>query len=628
MDFSIYRQSILIYQAAGVFGLLIASWGRLDPTVVTPAGQRLPHWAVTNRAQIAAIYAPDSWSKMAGIMIAIAGFGKAFHTSKLAEKEERELLRQLNHELRLRAIREQEELQRQLLTSSEMLKIAQVVENLRAEEKGDEEIAAILGIDVAELKALGAPQPQALPAQPVLRENDTSEPRIPNPPDDPTVHGLLQATLKAIHKANYYADYVTCFKGPSFIQFILEMRDPKKLPEAIDRTPSIVQASLHLPKLPMSDNEHGFLSLSLARPDRELRKLADEIDDIPVPKRPSLFLGVDLKEIRHYIHLDGKQMEAVLIGGLPRVAGKTNLIRQMIGFAAKNYSYRHIQFLVFDGKGTELNPLKNSPYLAEWPSTANRLVGHSEEDAELQLQWVEQDIENRRSLFAYQGVSNIEDFNHLEGVTKADYKVWILDESHIGFPDMRKESMVIDGKPTQVKRLSDVMSVAATFGWLILFCTQAPDRKTIHRQVDAKIGHRIGLLLQRDKDSELVIQQAGCERLLGKGDMLARRGGEEPVRLQAYDTSISDLKEWCFPKIAKLTREQKRDRIFELRNKGRTPAYIISRVWNMTEGDEGWAAAQQEFLEITKELLELTIQEHPENYPPNTDSDDSGNFPD
>jgi hypothetical protein len=157
------------------------------------------------------------------------------------------------------------------------------------------------------------------------------------------------------------------------------------------------------------------------------------------------------------------------------------------------------------------------------------------------------------------------------------------------------------------------MSIAATFGWLVMFCTQAPDRKTIHRQVDAKIGHRIGLLLQRDKDSELVIQQAGCERLLGKGDMLARRGGEEPVRLQAYECTMGDLKDWCFPKIAKLTREQKRDRIFELRSKGKDNAYIISRVWDVSEGDEAWGEAQQEF-------LELTMTDHPENSPPSSDS--------
>jgi hypothetical protein len=127
----------------------------------------------------------------------------------------------------------------------------------------------------------------------------------------------------------------------------------------------------------------------------------------------------------------------------------------------------------------------------------------------------------------------------------------------------------------------------------------------------------VGLLLQTADDSEHVIGRAGCERLLGKGDMLAARGGEEPVRLQSYECVMGDLKDWCFPKIAKLTSEQKRDRIFELRSKGKDSAYIISRVWDVSEGDEAWAAAQQEF-------LELTMTDHPENRPPRSDSEESG----
>jgi DNA segregation ATPase FtsK/SpoIIIE-like protein len=615
MELHSERPTILIYQAAGVLGLLIASWGRLDPTVLTTEGKRLPHWAVNRSSEIVAIAAPDAWLKMAGVLIAGLGFGYSFRLSQEVERQEQAARHQLQHQRQLQAIQEQAAVQRQVLAAAEMLKIAQVVENLRAEEKGDEEIAAILGVPLSEIKSLngGSSQAAVLPGQPSLDSVtvDTSEPRVPNPPDDPTVYGLLLATLKALHKARYSADYVTSFKGPSFIQFILEMRDAKKLQEAIDKGPAIIQAELHLPKLPMIDNEHGFLALSLARPDREFRKLSEQIEALPVPKRPALFLGVDLKEMHHFIELDGKGMEAVLLGGLPRVAGKTNLIRQMIGFAAKHYSYRHLQFLLFDGKGTELNDLKDSPYLVDWPGAASRQVGHSEEEADLQLQWVEQDLEHRRSLFAFQGVSNIEDYNALEGVQPEGYRVWILDESHIGFPDMRKETMVDakTGEATQVKRLSDVMSVAATFGWLIVFCTQAPDRKTIHRQIDAKIGHRIGLLLQRDRDSELVIQAPGCERLLGKGDMLSRRGGEEPIRLQAYECTRGDLKEWCFPKLAKLTHEQQRDLIFELRSKGRSNAEIIRRVWQISEGDSGWAKAQQEF-------LALTLQNHPENLPP------------
>ena len=71
MDFSEKRQSILIYQTAGTLGILVAAWGRLDPTVITPDGKRMPHWAVSSRANIEAIVPPDSWLKMAGVAIAL-----------------------------------------------------------------------------------------------------------------------------------------------------------------------------------------------------------------------------------------------------------------------------------------------------------------------------------------------------------------------------------------------------------------------------------------------------------------------------------------------------------------------------------------------------------------------------
>jgi hypothetical protein len=54
-----------------------------------------------------------------------------------------------------------------------------------------------------------------------------------------------------------------------------------------------------------------------------------------------------------------------------------------------------------------------------------------------------------------------------------------------------------------------------------------------------------------------------------------------------------------------------------LRSKGKDNAYIISRVWDVSEGDEAWGEAQQEF-------LELTMSDHPENQPPSSNSGESG----
>jgi len=68
----------------------------------------------------------------------------------------------------------------------------------------------------------------------------------------------------------------------------------------------------------------------------------------------------------------------------------------------------------------------------------------------------------------------------------------------------------------------------------LIIATQRPDVKIISGVIKANIGARICFATASQIDSKIILDQAGAEKLGGKGDMLYLYPGKDPVRLQSY----------------------------------------------------------------------------------------------
>ena len=166
------------------------------------------------------------------------------------------------------------------------------------------------------------------------------------------------------------------------------------------------------------------------------------------------------------------------------------------------------------------------------------------------LNWAVAEMDDRYDRFSEAGVNNIEAYNRLieqkyyeeggaeeECPGKLPLILIIIDElNDLMMNANSKEVEFAIGRLTQLARACGIHLVLAT---------QRPSVNVITGTIKANIPSRISFSLSSVVDSRTILDQAGAEKLLGKGDMLfCPQGYPQPVRLQgAYvsDKEIADV---------------------------------------------------------------------------------------
>jgi DNA segregation ATPase FtsK/SpoIIIE-like protein len=90
----------------------------------------------------------------------------------------------------------------------------------------------------------------------------------------------------------------------------------------------------------------------------------------------------------------------------------------------------------------------------------------------------------------------------------------------------REERKLIEG---YICRLG---AKARAAGIHLILATQEPSRDTIKGQLDSNMPARVGLKMGKALESNMLLNMAGAENLLGHGDLLFKAIGS-PRRLQA-----------------------------------------------------------------------------------------------
>ena len=80
--------------------------------------------------------------------------------------------------------------------------------------------------------------------------------------------------------------------------------------------------------------------------------------------------------------------------------------------------------------------------------------------------------------------------------------------------------------------ISRLGAKARAAGIHLIVATQYPDRKTVGGALKMNLAGRVCLRVANHQQSNMIVNQSGAERLLGKGDLFFLSIGE-PVRLQS-----------------------------------------------------------------------------------------------
>lgn len=114
---------------------------------------------------------------------------------------------------------------------------------------------------------------------------------------------------------------------------------------------------------------------------------------------------------------------------------------------------------------------------------------------------------------------------------------------------MRRIVVVIDeladflmGKTGAEEPLVRLAQKARAVGIHLILATQRPEAATFPGLLRANIPSRIALTVQKATDSRIILDEAGAENLLMRGDMLVKLVGREPVRVHGAQVTSQDIR--------------------------------------------------------------------------------------
>ncbi len=231
------------------------------------------------------------------------------------------------------------------------------------------------------------------------------------------------------------------------------------------------------------------------------------------------------------VYLDIGKMPHLLIAGATGM-GKSVCINSLIVSLLYNANPDDVKLILIDPKKVELNIYNGIPHLlVPVVSDPKKAAGS--------LSWAVSEMERRFGLIESVGVRDVNMYNK---VTANDpsyeylpYIVIIIDELAdlmMTAPDDVEES---------VCRL---MQKARAAGMHIIIGTQRPSVDVITGLIKANIPSRIAFTVASQVDSRTIIDRAGAESLIGRGDMLYLPvGASKPIRVQGAFVSEEDVEE-------------------------------------------------------------------------------------
>ena len=224
---------------------------------------------------------------------------------------------------------------------------------------------------------------------------------------------------------------------------------------------------------------------------------------------------------------DLAKMPHLLIAGSTG-SGKSVCINSIISSVLMQSRPEEVRFVMIDPKRVELSGFATIPHLAFSSIVVDveKVVGT--------LGAVLHEMEDRYKRFATLAVRNIESFNKHPKVTeKLPYWVVIIDE----FADLMMAA------PFEVERqVCRLAQLARATGIHLVVATQRPSVDVITGLIKANFPTRIAFAVSSQVDSRTILDMAGAERLLGRGDMLYMpTDASKPKRVQGVYVSDAEI---------------------------------------------------------------------------------------
>lgn len=258
-----------------------------------------------------------------------------------------------------------------------------------------------------------------------------------------------------------------------------------------------------------------------------IRELLSSKEFMEAKSPLSVCLGKDIAG--NHIVADLSKMPHLLIAGATG-SGKSVCINSLIISLLYKSSPEQVKLLMIDPKVVELRIYNSIPHLLI-PVVTDPKKAYGA------LAWAVTEMLNRYKLFAEENVRDITGYNE---IARVDSSVEALPQIVIIIDELADLMMA---SPNEVEdAICRLAQMARAAGMHLVIATQRPSVDVITGIIKANIPSRIAFAVSSLVDSRIILDMAGAEKLIGRGDMLFSPVGiPKPIRIQGCFVSDKEV---------------------------------------------------------------------------------------
>lgn len=363
-----------------------------------------------------------------------------------------------------------------------------------------------------EVALVSAADPEWVPPSPELVQVTTSN------PDPGNINENLSTIKNTLESFGIEVAMGEVNVGPTVTQYTLKPSSGVKLTKitGLDHNLSL---SLAAKAIRIEAPIPGKSAVGIEIPNKKgmVVRMRDLLTDDAVVKEKApltFLLGRDVNGSAGFADL--AKMPHMLIAGQTG-SGKSVMINSFLTSLLYRNAPSNLKLILVDPKRVELTPYNNIPHLLT-------PVIVEPEKCISALKWAVAEMERRYKLFAEVGKRNIIEYNGSKPDENMPYIVIVIDEL--------ADLMVLAAKDveTLIVRLAQM---ARATGIHLVLATQRPSVNVITGLIKANIPARLAFSVTSQIDSRTILDSAGAEKLVGRGDMLfVSPDHSKPQRLQ------------------------------------------------------------------------------------------------
>lgn len=320
----------------------------------------------------------------------------------------------------------------------------------------------------------------------------------------------------------------TC-QGPAVTRYELEPAPGVKVSKIVNLSDDIA-LKLAAPGVRIEAPIPGKAAIGIEVPNKDVgsvhqREVLESEEFQRASSRLTVALGKDIAGLP--ILADLAKMPHLLVAGATG-SGKSVCINTLITSILFRAHPSEVKFVLIDPKVVELSNYNGIPHLLTPVVTDAKKAAAA-------LRWAVQEMERRYALFASASVRDISRYNEVTVDDKLPLIVIIIDEL--------ADLMMV--APVDVEdAICRLAQMARAAGLHLVLATQRPSVDVITGTIKANVPSRISFAVSSQVDSRTILDMAGAEKLLGKGDMLFYPvGAAKPLRVQGAFIADNEVEE-------------------------------------------------------------------------------------